>query len=85
MNDALPPPLYPRTPRTLDKPLIPGGGMMRRGSLALYGVLTVGLLLVAFYMGWVAHHPPASPYVIAPMTGAAWFGLRLFMQLAPRG
>jgi hypothetical protein len=60
------------------------GAGARRTGLAIYLVLTLGLIGVAAYMGAVAGHPLTSPYVVAPVIGAAWFGLRLFMTLAPR-
>jgi hypothetical protein len=60
------------------------GGGVRRVGAAVYGVLVAGLAVVAVYMGAIVGHPLTSPYVAAPAVGAAWFGLRLFMTLAPR-
>lgn len=54
-------------------------------AVAVYGVLTLGLLGVAAYMALVEQRPLASGYVAGPAIGAAWFALRLFMSLAPRG
>lgn len=66
----------PRTPG--------GGGGVKRFSAAAYAVLTIALIGVAVYMGRVVGHPLMSPYVISPAVGALWFGLRLFMTLAPK-
>lgn len=66
------------------EPLRPGGGRARGAGLVIYGALVVLLAGVAVYMGMVEQRPLDSPYVIAPAVGAAWFGLRLFMTLAPR-
>jgi hypothetical protein len=59
-------------------------GPARRGSIILYGLLVVALVGVAVYMRVLVGHPLDSPYVAAPAVGALWFGLRLFMSLAPR-
>lgn len=64
--------------------MMPGGGGLKRASLAIYTVLVVVLIGVAVYMGAIVGHPLTSPYVVAPVVGALWFGLRLFMTLAPR-
>jgi hypothetical protein len=66
------------------RPRTPGGGALKRGSVILYAVLVAALLGVTIYMGWFVGHPLMSPYVVAPAVGALWFGLRLFMSLAPR-
>ncbi len=60
------------------------GAGARRAGFAIYSALTLGLIGVAAYMGAVAGHPLTSPYVVAPAIGATWFGLRLFMTLAPK-
>jgi hypothetical protein len=39
---------------------------------------------LAFYMAMVRHMDPTSGYVAAPLIGAVWFGLRLFMSLNSR-
>ncbi|MDX2277071.1 MAG: hypothetical protein NW206_16615 [Hyphomonadaceae bacterium] len=83
---ANPPPL-PRVKGRLpfaQKPRTPGGGALKRGSILLYGALVIVLIGVAFYMGWYENRPLTSPYVVAPIVGAFWFALRLFMSLAPR-
>lgn len=65
------------------KPASLGSGL-RRGGVTVYAVLAIALAGVAVYMGVFVGHPLTSPYVVAPSIGAAWFGLRLFMSLAPR-
>lgn len=54
-------------------------------AIVVYAVLTLGLIGVAAYMALVEQRPLASGYVAGPAIGAAWFALRLFMSLAPRG
>lgn len=57
---------------------------MRGGALFLYAMVTLGLAALAVYMGVIAGHPLTSGYVAAPVIGALWFGLRLFMILGSR-
>lgn len=52
---------------------------LRASSLAVYGVLTVGMIALALYTAFVLRLPPTSGYVAGPAIGALWFGLRLFM------
>ena len=82
MSDQRPP--Y-RTKSRLPFDPQPFKGGLRRGAVFIYGVLAVGLAGLAIYMGAIERHPLTSPYVLAPGVGAIWFGLRLFMTLAPRG
>jgi hypothetical protein len=77
------PRVKPRMPFA-ERPSIPGGGGIKRASVSIYAVLTLGLAGVAVYMAVIVGHPLMSPYVVAPGVGALWFGLRLFMHLAPR-
>lgn len=72
----------PRGYRPLDPN--PFGGAAKRGAVVVYGLLAVGLAGLAAYMGVVEGRPLTSGYVAAPAIGALWFGLRLFMSLAPR-
>jgi hypothetical protein len=79
-----PPPL-PRVKARLPFEERPFKGVVQRGAVFVYAVLALGLAGLAVYMGVVERHPLTSPYVLAPGVGAIWFGLRLFMTLAPRG
>jgi hypothetical protein len=88
VSEQEPPPPLPRVKARLpftQRPGARGAGAMRPASLAIYTVLALGLAGLALYMGAIARHPLTSAYVIAPAVGAAWFGLRLFMTLAPKG
>ena len=67
-----------------ERPSTPGAAALQRASLAIYAVLAIGLSGLAIYNATIADHALTSPYVVAPAIGAAWFGLRLFMSLAPR-
>lgn len=87
MSERGTPPPLPRVKTRLpfeQRPLRPGGGGLRGASLVVYAVLALGLAGLAVYNSMVAGLPLMSGYVIAPAVGAAWFGLRLFMSLAPR-
>ena len=57
---------------------------VRNFSFWMFLILTIGLAGLAYYMAAIVGHPVASPYVVAPGIGALWFGLRLFMKLAPK-
>ncbi|UPT64960.1 MAG: hypothetical protein M0D54_10980 [Hyphomonadaceae bacterium JAD_PAG50586_4] len=86
MSESRPPPPLPRTKGRL--PFDPNAfsrAPQKGAAVAVYGVLTLGLLGVAAYMALVEQRPLASGYVAGPAIGAAWFALRLFMSLAPRG
>lgn len=84
MSDEQPPD-FPRPKTRLPHEPISFGGAMRRGSLVVYAVLTVGLGGLAYYMAEVAGHPLTSGYVMGPAIGAMWFALRLFMVWGSRG
>ncbi|HVK81845.1 MAG TPA: hypothetical protein VM915_14665 [Verrucomicrobiae bacterium] len=86
MSDNRPPPPLPRTKGRL--PFDPDAfkrAPQQGAALLVYGGLTLVLVAVAAYMGFVEQRPMTSGYVAAPAIGAAWFALRLFMSLAPRG
>lgn len=86
MSDNRSPPPLPRTKGRLPfDPNAASRAPQRGAAVAVYGVLTLGLLGVAVYMALVEQRPLASGYVAGPAIGAAWFALRLFMSLAPRG
>lgn len=53
--------------------------------VVFYAALAVVLAGLAGYMALVNHMPLLSAYVIAPVIGAAWFALRVFMLIAPKG
>jgi hypothetical protein len=57
---------------------------MRSWTVAVYGLLAVGMAGFGFYMNAVEHHALASPYVAGPAIGALWFALRVFMILGSR-
>ncbi|WP_135210274.1 hypothetical protein [Vitreimonas flagellata] len=86
MSESQPPPPLPRTKGRL--PFDPNAfsrAPQKGAAVAVYGVLTLGLIGLAAYMALVEQRPLASSYVAGPAIGAAWFALRLFMSLAPRG
>lgn len=68
----------------VQRPLTPGGTLLRRAGVAVHTALCLGLAGLAAYMNLVDGHALQSPYVVAPAVGAIWFALRLFMRLAPR-
>lgn len=81
-----PPPLYrPQRRQSYEPQRIGGASNVRRVGGVVYAILALLLAGVAVYMAVIERHPLASPYVAAPAVGAAWFALRLFMTMAPRG
>ena len=85
MSEHEPPRPLPRVKGRLPFEPNPFGRATQRGALVVYGLLTVGLIGLALYNGLVEQLPITSGYVAGPAIGAAWFGLRLFLMLAPRG
>lgn len=83
-NDEAPPPIIPPRKKLSFEQQRPAGDARRQGALLVYGLLTVALVGLAFYMAVVRHMEPTSGYVAAPLIGAVWFGLRLFMSLNSR-
>lgn len=81
MTDAEPPRMPGPRPRY--EP-IAMGGVFKRSAVVVYGLLAVGLAGLAVYMATVGARDLTSMYVAAPAIGALWFGLRVFMMLAPR-
>ncbi len=60
-------------------------GVGKQLVVVFYAALAVVLAGLAGYMALVNHMPLLSAYVIAPVIGAAWFALRVFMLIAPKG
>ena len=87
MSDAGPPPKLPpgvaRARLPFDMPAAKAGG--KGAAVWFYLALALVLAGLALYMALVNHMALMSPYVIAPTIGAAWFGLRVFMLIAPKG
>ncbi len=83
MSEDRPPHLPPRRRLDIEQP-IGVGGMARRGSLVIYGLVTVALIAVTLYMALIENRPLLSGWVAAPAIGAVWFGLRMFMLLGSR-
>ena len=83
MAEPTPPPIYQRRPsRSELKPMRPLGG--RGGKLFLFAVLALVCGGGAAYMALVQRMPLTDMRVVAPAIGALWFGLRVFMSLAPK-
>ena len=68
----------PRLP--FDAPGDPGASAKKRGMPLIYAIAVAATVGVALYMALVAGRPWGSPAVVAPLIGAGWFGLRLFMM-----
>jgi hypothetical protein len=83
-DNGAPQPAYPPRKKLSFERERPVGNVMQQGALLVYGLLTVGLAGLAFYMANVNHMALLSGYVVAPAIGAAWFALRLFMMLNSR-
>ncbi|MBL8545245.1 MAG: hypothetical protein JNL81_02205 [Hyphomonadaceae bacterium] len=83
MSESTPPPMYQRRPsRSSLAPLKPLSG--KGGKLFLFAVLAIVCGAAAAYMAVVQHMPVTDMRVVAPAIGALWFGLRVFMHLAPK-
>lgn len=84
MTNEEPPPVIPPRKKLPFEQERPTGDARRQAAVFVYGLLAVALAGIAFYMAMVRHMPPTSGYVAAPLIGAVWFGLRLFMSLNSR-
>lgn len=85
MTDSEPPRPLPRVKGRLPFEPNPFGGATQRGAVIVYGLVTLGLLGLALYNGLIERLAITSGYVAGPAIGAAWFGLRLFLMIAPKG
>ena len=54
------------------------------GKLFLFAVLAAVCGAAATYMALVQRMPLTDMRVVAPAIGALWFGLRVFISLAPK-
>ncbi len=82
---AEPPSRAPRVKARLPfEPRMSGRAGQRPVVLLLYGLLALGLAGLALYMALIERLPLTSGYVAAPLIGALWFGLRLFMIIGSR-
>ena len=88
-TDPTPPAEPPRVKARLpfEKPAMSlgGGGGVQKVAVVVYAALVVALVGLTIYMGAVQRLPLTSAYVVAPAIGAAWFALRLFMMMTPKG
>ncbi|HVV32139.1 MAG TPA: hypothetical protein VHC73_02835 [Vitreimonas sp.] len=85
MSDANPPPHDPLTNRRrveFEPIAMPSAG--GQGKALLFAAVVIICGALAAYMYFVQHMPLMDMRVIAPVVGALWFGVRLFMTLTPK-
>lgn len=78
-----PTPAYQRRPTELEARLNAPRSPFKGAGRSILIVITLMMVGLAVYMGVYEKRPLMSPYVIAPLVGAVWFGIRLFITFAP--
>jgi hypothetical protein len=85
VSDASPPPHDPLANRRrveFEPIAMPFAG--GQGKTLLFAAVVIICGALAAYMYLVQHMPLMDMRVIAPVVGALWFGVRLFMTLTPK-